>query len=141
MIGRFLFWPSRLALILFGIVAFALAVYASAAQAQQICAVDLNGNGDADDAGETASCVGMQGGSWQCPIERASCAPEPGGASSCPLGSQYACETLARGRVPRRPPNACIDPAANPIADEHVVADPGPPPDGKVATQGTCTGP
>src|SRR3546814_3077234 len=72
MMGRFLFWPSRLALILFGIVAFALAVYASAAQAQQICAVDLNGNGDADDAGETASCVGMQGGSWQCPIERAS---------------------------------------------------------------------
>src|SRR3546814_7135862 len=68
MMGRFLFWPSRLALILFGIVAFALAVYASAAQAQQICAVDLNGNGDADDAGETASCVGMQGGSWQCPI-------------------------------------------------------------------------
>src|SRR3546814_20530786 len=100
MMGRFLFWQSRLALILFGIVAFALAVYASAAQAQQICAVDLNGNGDADDAGETASCVGMQGGSWQCPIERASCAPEPGGASSCPLGSQYACETLASGGVP-----------------------------------------
>jgi conjugal transfer mating pair stabilization protein TraN len=140
MMGRFLFWPSRLALILFGIVAFALAVYASAAQAQQICAVDLNGNGDADDAGETASCVGMQGGSWQCPIERASCAPEPGGASSCPLGSQYACETLASGGVPSCSPNACIDPAANPIEDEPVVDDPGAPADGEVDTDGNCLG-
>src|SRR3546814_12428041 len=87
MMGRFLFWPSRLALILFGIVAFALAVYASAAQAQQIFAVDLNGNGAAADAGETASCVGLPGGSLPSPLERASCAPEPCRPSSLPLSS------------------------------------------------------
>src|SRR3546814_14598404 len=93
-------------------------------------------NGDADDAGETASCVGMQGGSWQCPIERASCAPEPGGASSCPLGSQYACETLASGGVPSCSPNACIDTAANPIEDEPDLDQPGPTADAAVDTAG-----
>src|SRR3546814_14926723 len=82
----------------------------------------------------------MQGGSWQCPIERASCAPEPGGASSCPLGSQYACETLASGSVPSCSPNACIDTAANPIEDEPVVDDPGAPADGEVENAGNCPG-
>lgn len=34
------------------------------AMAQQLCAVDLNGNGDAADDGETASCHLTGSGGW-----------------------------------------------------------------------------
>ncbi|MBB5707387.1 conjugal transfer protein TraN [Sphingopyxis panaciterrulae] len=142
MIWRDLLWPHRvllIALVIAGIL-IGSAFAATPAQAQQLCAVDLDGSGDADGPGETASCVGTTSGGWQCPLERTWCAPEPGGAWSCPLGAQYACQTPASGGVPACTPNACIDAAATPIEDEPVIDDPGAPADGPIDAEGNCLG-
>lgn len=140
MIGRWFSWPTRIALLLLIGTAFALAFAASAAMAQQICAVDLHGNGAADDPGETASCVGTASGNWLCPIEATPCTAEADGSHSCPLGTQYACQTPASGGTPLCSANTCIDTSANPIEDDEMVDDPGAPADGAVDADGNCLG-
>ncbi len=112
---------------------------AAPAHAQQLCAVDLNGNGDAADPGETASCAGTASGGWQCPIQQTACTVTAPGVYACPLGNQYACEAPASGGAPTCSPNACIDTGASPIEDEPVVDDPGAPADGAVDADGNCT--
>ncbi|MDB5724777.1 MAG: traN, partial [Novosphingobium sp.] len=112
---------------------------ATPAHADQLCAVDLNGNGDAADAGETASCLGTASGGWQCPIKQVSCTITAPGTYACPLGGQYTCEAPASGGAPTCSPNACIDTSANPIEDEPVVDDPGAPADGEIDADGNCT--
>ena len=140
MIGRDLLWPSRVALLLLGAAAFALAFGATSAHAQQICAVDLNENGGADEPGETASCIGTVSGNWLCPIEATPCTAEADGTHSCPLGPQFACHTPASGGAPLCSANACIDTAAHPVEDERVIDDPGAPADGAVDADGNCLG-
>ncbi|PXA84717.1 conjugal transfer protein TraN [Nostoc sp. 3335mG] len=110
------------------------------ARAEQLCAVDLNGNGDAADPGETASCTAMAGGSWQCPIQQVSCTIGTAGQYACPLGPQYGCAAPASGGAPTCSPNACIDTGQNPIVSEPVVDDPGAANDGQVDAQGNCLG-
>jgi len=142
MIWRDLLWPQRVALIAIIIAGLVIgsAFAAPPAHAQQLCAADLDGSGEADGPGETASCVGTTSGGWQCPLERTWCAHEPGGAWSCPLGLQYACDRPASGGVPACTPNSCIDTAATPIEDEPVIDDPGAPADGPVDAEGNCLG-
>lgn len=140
MTGCWLLWPPRLALFLLGATAFVLAFGASSAQAQQICAVDLNGNDAADDPGETASCIGTASGNWLCPVEATLCTADADGSRRCPLGPQYACETPASGGVPTCSANACIDTSAYPIEDDEIVDDPGAPADGAVDADGNCLG-
>ncbi|MCP5400527.1 MAG: conjugal transfer protein TraN [Sphingomonas sp.] len=108
------------------------------AHAQQLCAVDLNGNGDAADPGETASCTATASGGWHCPIGEVACMVTAPGIYACPLGAQYACETPAAGGQPSCSPNSCIDAGANPIVDDPVVDDPGVPVDGAVDANGNC---
>jgi conjugal transfer mating pair stabilization protein TraN len=110
------------------------------AQADQLCAVDLNGNGDAADPGETASCTAMQGGGWQCPIEQAACSMGAAGQYSCPLGAQYSCGVPFTGGVPSCSTHSCIDSSQNPVVSEPVVDDPGAPNDGPVDADGHCLG-
>ena len=66
-------------------------LFPGTASAQQLCAVDLNGNGDAADDGETASCHLTGAGGWMCPIGETRCETDGAGAMRCPLGDQYAC--------------------------------------------------
>jgi conjugal transfer mating pair stabilization protein TraN len=104
-----------------------------------MCAVDLNGNGDAADEGETASCVGTTSGTWACPIQQVACASPAPGVYACPLGDQYACTAPISGGPPVCSPNSCINETTNPIVDEPVVDDPGVPNDGTVDADGNCT--
>jgi len=110
------------------------------AHAEQLCAVDLNGNGDAADPEETASCTSMAGGSWQCPIQQVSCTIGADGQSACPLGPQYGCAAPATGGTPTCSPNACIDTSQNGIVSETVIDDPGAVDDGQVDADGNCLG-
>ena len=129
----------RFALPLIAVASLLAALPLTAAHADEICAVDLNGNGDAADPGETANCGATAGGGWQCPIEQAACT-KAGATYSCPLGPQYACSAPAAGGAPTCSPVACIDTAANPIVSEPVVDDPGAPEDGPVDADGNCLG-
>lgn len=122
-----------------GVLAASALAAASPARAEQICAADLNGNGDAADPGETARCLGTAAGGWQCPINEVACIVTAPGSYGCPLGDQYACTAPATGGAPTCSPNACIDTEANPIEDEPVVDDPGVPTDGVVDADGNCT--
>lgn len=112
---------------------------AAPAYAEQVCAADLNGNGDAADPGETASCTETQSGSLQCPLQPMTCTVTGPGTYACPLGAQYACEVPASGGAPTCSPNACQDTGATPIVDEPPIADPGTPADGAVDANGNCT--
>jgi len=60
-----------------------------AAAADWQCAVDLNGDGCACDAGESSSCVATDSGSRMCPLQIADCLPkyEPAQITSVP--AQY----------------------------------------------------
>jgi len=129
----------RLALTLVASASLAFFASVAPASAGEICAADLNGNGDAADPGETASCSAMAGGGWQCPIEQVACT-KTATAYACPLGPQYACATRGAGGTPTCSPVACIDTAANPIVSEPVVDDPGAPSDGPVDADGNCLG-
>lgn len=104
----------------------------------EMCAVDLNGNGDAADEGETANCMATASGGWQCPIQAVACTVTAPGSYACPLGSQYACEVPAGGGTPTCSPNSCIDTGANPVETDPVVDDPGVPNDGRVDAEGNC---
>ncbi|WDF75276.1 conjugal transfer protein TraN (plasmid) [Novosphingobium sp. KACC 22771] len=110
------------------------------AKAQQLCAADLNGNGDAADEGETASCQLTTAGGWMCPIGETPCVADASGVEQCPLGSQYACVTPAAGGKVSCSPNPCIDTGANPIQTDPVVDDPGVEADGSVDAEGHCLG-
>lgn len=126
------------------ILPFALLLGASAltpmaAHAEQVCAADLNGNGDAVDPGETASCTEMQGATWQCPLQQVACTVTAPGAYACPMGAQYPCEAPASGGASTCSPNQCQDTGAAPIVEEPPIDDPGTPPDGAVDGQGNCT--
>ena len=125
---------------LFGLLLALSSVVAKPAFAEQLCAVDLNGNGDAADPGETASCTSMQGGGWQCPIQQAACTAASGGQYACPLGVQYGCAVPAAGGTPTCSPNRCIDTGQNPIETDPVVDDPGALNDGEVDANGNCLG-
>lgn len=104
----------------------------SAARAQQICAADLNNNGDAADEGEQASCRSTTSGAWACPIQEVACVADAMGQYSCPVGPQYACLVKTEGGAPACSPNQCADLATNPIVDEPPMDDPGTAPDGGV---------
>ncbi|SNS67956.1 conjugal transfer mating pair stabilization protein TraN [Sphingomonas laterariae] len=106
--------------------------------AQQLCVADLNGNGDADDPGETAACEITPLGDYQCPLQKVSCVQEQDGAYSCPLGTQFAC--LPQDGGPACSPNQCADLTITPIEDEPVPDDPGVPADGAVDADGACLG-
>jgi conjugal transfer mating pair stabilization protein TraN len=110
------------------------------AHAGQLCATDLNGNGNAEDAGETASCVAMAGGTFLCPIQQTACVTDPMGAYSCPLGAGYACQTPVGGGTPTCSPNTCTAAGGSGTEDEPVFEDPGAPADGPVDADGNCTG-
>ena len=112
----------------------------TSAAAQQLCAVDLNGNGDAADEGETASCHLTAAGGWMCPIGETACVADPAGAMRCPLGDEYACAAPASGGAPTCSANSCIDTSVHPIEQEPVVDDPGALPDGPVDAEGNCLG-
>lgn len=114
-------------------------VGASPAHADQVCAADLNGNGDAADAGETASCTAMENNGWQCPIQSAVCTVTGPATYICPLGAQYVCEVPASGGTPSCSPNMCQDTGATPIVEEPPMGDPGVPADGSVDADGNCT--
>ena len=112
----------------------------SPARADPLCAMDLNGNGDAADPGETARCIATGSGNWQCPIERVACtSPHGGGAPSCPLGPAFRCEIPAAGGPPACARTACTEADASPIDEEPVTDDPGIPADGAVDADGNCT--
>ncbi|AZI37784.1 conjugal transfer protein TraN [Caenibius tardaugens NBRC 16725] len=129
--------PSLLFALLLG--AAPLATIPAPAFAAQMCAADLNGNGDASDPGETATCLPMQNGSVQCPLQAALCTVNAPGVYACPLGAQYPCAAPASGGAPTCSPNACQDTAATPIVEEPPLNDPGVPADGAVDANGNCT--
>jgi conjugal transfer mating pair stabilization protein TraN len=121
--------------LLIGCTALATAMPARAAQ---LCAADLNGNGDAADAGETATCSLTQAGTWQCPLQQVACTVTTAGAYTCPLGSQYTCAAPASGGTPTCSPNACQDTATSPIVESQAIDDAGAPADGTFDADGNC---
>jgi len=126
--------------LLAGLLIGTAAAFPAPANAQQICAVDMNGNGDAADPGETATCHLTATGTFMCPIGETPCAPDAAGAVQCPLGSQYACAAPASGGPATCSANSCIDTSQHPIADAPPINDPGALPDGPVDAEGNCLG-
>ncbi len=110
------------------------------APGQQLCAADLNGNGDAADEGEVASCVKMASGAYQCPIQSVACTPQGTGQYACPLGPQFACLAPLGSGAPTCSPNACVDTSAHPLESEQPINDPGASADGPVDAAGNCLG-
>lgn len=128
----------RVAPFLIALLASASLTVASPARADALCAVDLDGNGDAADAGETASCLATVSGTWLCPIEQAQCVVDTAGSYACPLGGQFPCEVPASGGTPACSPHSCLDTATTPIVEEAAMNDPGVPADGEVDADGNC---
>ena len=124
--------------LLLALMASASLAFAAPAHADALCAADLNGNGDAADPGETASCLSTASGNGLCPIEAVQCVSHAAGAYTCPLGDQFACETPAAGGTPSCSPNSCLDTGATPITEEPAMNDPGVPADGEVDADGNC---
>lgn len=82
-------------------IALALLLCAGSAQAQvQLCAADLNGDGDVGQA-EQAICEILPGGN-SCPLERTACIATPGPTESDPVS--FAC--------PTNPAHGCIEDGA-----------------------------
>ena len=134
-------WPTRVALIALAICGFLLAGQFAPAHAQQpVCAVDLDGSGDAGDPGEVVSCSAMADDAWLCPIQQTMCVADAQGAYSCPLGSQHQCLTPVGGGTPMCSPNACTGSDGAGIEDDPVVDDPGAPADGAIDAEGHCLG-
>ncbi|MBV1686382.1 conjugal transfer protein TraN [Novosphingobium sp. G106] len=114
---------------------------ASHARAEQICALDLNASGAADDPGEVVACeAGEDTDTWSCPLQRVACSQEPTGTYSCPLGAEHACITPQGGGTPMCSPASCTATSSSEIVDEPVADDPGAPADGLVDSQGNCLG-
>lgn len=112
----------------------------SAASAQQLCAADLNGNGDAADEGEQAGCLATTSGVWLCPIQQVDCIADASGQYTCPVGPQFACLVRTTGGLPACSPNQCADVATNPIVEEPPIDDPGSEPNGGIDADGNCLG-
>ncbi len=108
--------------------------------AEQMCAADLNGNGDAADPGEIAACVPTAPEGWQCPLQQIACDMQPDGHYLCPLGTQHSCAIVAGSAVPSCSPNFCADPAGTPVEVVPPINDPGTPADGGVDAAGNCLG-
>lgn len=125
---------------LVAILLVAAAAMHSPAMAQQICAADLNGNGDAADEGEQASCVLTADGQQLCPIETVDCIADATGTYSCPAGPQFACHSRTSASTPACSPHACIDLSANPIVEEPAIDDPGTEANGEIDADGNCMG-
>lgn len=106
----------------------------------QICVADLNGNGDAADAGEVATCVPTLPSGYQCPLQQVACVPDAQGQFSCPLGNQHSCAVPLGGSTPSCSPNQCADPAVIPIEEVPPIDDPGTPANGAVDAEGNCLG-
>lgn len=142
MIGRLLPWRKRAQLLALGLYGLLLAGHVTPAQAQAlpVCAVDLDGNGDAGDPGEVANCTIMADEEWLCPIQQVMCVADAEGAYSCPLGSQHSCLTPVGGGTPMCSPNACTGSDGTGIEDDPIVDDPGAPADGEVDAEGHCLG-
>ena len=141
MIRGLLFWPGRVAMIALVLCGLVLAGQFVPARAQQpVCAVDLDGNGDAGDPGEVANCVGMAGEAWLCPIQQAMCVADADGQYGCPLGAQHPCMAPAGGGTPICSPHACTGSGGAGIEDDPVIDDPGAPADGEVDAEGNCIG-
>ncbi len=68
---------------------FAWGALTVTAHAQSMCAADLNGNGDASDAREVASCTLMADASWQCPLQQVACTGDAVTGYVCPLGTSH----------------------------------------------------
>jgi conjugal transfer mating pair stabilization protein TraN len=117
-----------------------LASVTAPASAQQMCAADLNANGDAADAGETAMCAQMQGGTYLCPIQQVDCTDDGNGNFSCPLGGSYRCETPVGGGTPACSPNMCASVGGGSLVEDPVIDDPGAPVDGPIDVDGNCLG-
>ena len=132
--------PARALLSTLLFVGASLSLWPATGLAQQLCAVDLNGNGDAADDGETASCHLTGSGGWVCPIGETRCEADLAGAMHCPLGDQFACAVPASGGAPTCSANACIDTSVNPVIDDPVFDDPGVEADGGVDADGNCLG-
>ena len=128
----------RMSPLLLVLMASASFAFAAPARADALCAADLNGNGDAADPGETASCLATASGNWLCPIEAVQCVSHAAGAYTCPLGDQFACETPAVGGAPACSQHSCLDTGATPIIEEPAMNDPGVPADGQVDADGNC---
>ena len=137
MIARWLMPRNAAHLVLLGF-AFVAACQGRPAYAQQMCAADLNGNGDAADPGEMTYCRITPDGRHQCPLQETACTRDPAGAFNCPLGSQYAC--MPNGAGATCSPNVCADVASNPIVEEGPIEDPGTLPDGGIDADGNCLG-
>jgi conjugal transfer mating pair stabilization protein TraN len=113
----------------------------AAVQAQEICAMDLNGNANAEDPGEVGSCEASDdGAAWLCPFRRAACVADSAGTFVCPLGPDHACVIPRGGTQPLCSPAACTDPGGPGVVDDPVIDDPGAPPDGVVNAVGDCLG-
>jgi conjugal transfer mating pair stabilization protein TraN len=112
----------------------------SPGSAANICAVDRNGNGDAADPGEIATCQAMAQGAVQCPIEQTDCVASEDGQYACPLGPSFSCLAPLSGGVPSCSPHACINTGQNPIDNDPVIDDPGAPTDGPISAEGACEG-
>jgi conjugal transfer mating pair stabilization protein TraN len=111
------------------------------AHAQQICALDLNGSGAADDPGEVVSCNATNDPNTSiCPLQRVACVADAAGAYSCPLGPQHACLTPQGGSTPMCSPASCTPSAGAEVVSEPVLDDPGAPSDGMVDSAGNCLG-
>ncbi|MCP3732190.1 conjugal transfer protein TraN [Sphingomonas sp. MG17] len=107
----------------------------------QLCAADLNGNGDAADSGEVAACMPTASApGWLCPLQQMACEAQPDGQFSCPLGDQHGCAVPLGGGAPSCSPNLCADPAANPVEQVPPIDDAGTPADGGVDAEGNCLG-
>jgi conjugal transfer mating pair stabilization protein TraN len=109
-------------------------------QGAQLCAADLNGNGDAADPGEMAICDRATGATFLCPLQRTACVADPAGQFRCPLGPQHACLAPAIGGPPACSPNQCADTSITPIVEDPPIDDPGTAPDGPVDAEGNCLG-
>jgi conjugal transfer mating pair stabilization protein TraN len=109
------------------------------AQSSYLCAADLNGNGDAADSGEVASCTASTSGTWMCPLQQVSCTADASGQYACPLGSQYQCLTPVAGGTPACSPNSCAASSAA-LSTDPVTDDPGVSNDGTLDADGNCYG-
>lgn len=105
----------------------------------QICAADLNGNGDAADPGEIATCVATAAG-YQCPLQQVACVADAAGQYRCPLGPEHGCALPVGSSTPSCSPNRCADPATTPIEEVPPIDDPGTPADGGMDADGNCLG-
>lgn len=116
----------------------ALGAPGNAIAQSQMCAADLNGNGDAADPGETASCSAMQGGTYLCPLQQTACTADLSGTYSCPLGPDHDCQTPLGSGTPACSPNACTAVGGSGIEETPVTDDPGASQDGLVDEAGNC---